>query len=47
MTDTPAVDSETPAAAEGRPATRRKALRILALVVVTIAALWGLSLIHI
>ena len=42
MTDTPAVDSETPAAAEGRPATRRKALRILALVVVTIAALWGI-----
>lgn len=42
MTDTPAVDSETPAAAEGRTATRRKALRILALVVVTIAALWGI-----
>jgi membrane fusion protein (multidrug efflux system) len=42
MTDTPAVDSETPAAAEGRAATRRKALRILALVVVTIAALWGI-----
>lgn len=41
MTDTPTVATEATAAAEARLSTRRKALRILGIVVVTIAAIWG------
>lgn len=41
MTDTPTVATEDTAAAEARLSTRRKALRILGIVVVTIAVIWG------